>query len=413
MERERLVVVGNGMAGMRTVEELLVRAPDRYAITVFGAEPRPNYNRILLSALLAGEIAEADIVIHPMEWYARHDITLHAGDPVRAINAAARCVTTASGRTATYDRLLLATGSRPVAPPIAGLDLPGVCAFRTVDDVATMLRAAAAHRQAVVIGGGLLGLEAAWGLRRRGMTVTVVHLMPSLMERQLDQPAARLLRTALEHRGITVLTDAETEALIGDDRVRGIRLADGRELPADLVVLAIGVRPNVDLARRAGLEVNRAIVVRDDMRCSAREIFAVGECVEHRGQTFGLVTPLWEQAKVCAAQLAGDVAAVYAPAPPYTSLKITGIDVYSAGALMAADSNDDEITFHDPENGVYKKLVLRNDRIVGTVLYGDIADGAWYVELMQRQEQVGGMRDWLLFGRDIAERNAVTMGLAA
>jgi nitrite reductase (NADH) large subunit len=397
--RERLVVVGNGMAGMRTLEALLTRAPARYDVTVIGAEPHPNYNRILLSAVLAGEKTLDDIVIHRRGWYEEHGIRLIAGRPATAIDRAAKRVSLPGGETIAYDRLLLATGSRPLAPPIPGLGLPGVRAFRDIADVEALIAAAHPQARAVVIGGGLLGLEAAWGLKRRGMSVAVVHLMPSLMERQLDAPAGALLRRDLEARGIAFHVDTQAEEITGTDRADGVLLADGRSIPADLIVLAIGVRPNVELAREARLAVNRGILVGDDMRTDDRDIFAVGECIEHNGQTFGLVAPIWDQAAVCGARLAGDDAAVYVPPPVFTSLKITGIDVFSAGALAATDDADDEITLHDAAGGVYKKLVLRDGRIVGSVLYGDVADGPWHVELMRDQVDVAGWRDRLVFGR--------------
>jgi nitrite reductase (NADH) large subunit len=308
-------------------------------------------------------------------------------------------VTSASGKILPFDKLLLATGSKPLAPPIPGLALPGVTAFRDIADVEKMIDASERHRRAVVVGGGLLGLEAAWGLRRRGMAVTVVHLMPTLMERQLDEAAGRLLQRDLAARGIAFCTDGQTEEILGSSCAEGVCLADGREIAADLVVLAIGIRPQTELALKAGLEVNRGIVVGDDMRSSDPAIFAVGECVEHRGQVFGLVAPLWDQAKVCAAQLAGDARASYAAPPVFTKLKITGIDVFSAGALASADADDDEITFHDAGRGIYKKLVLRDDKVVGTVLYGDVLDGPWYLELMRRGLEVGALRDQLLFGQ--------------
>ncbi len=404
--RERLIVIGNGMAGMRTVAELLERAPARFDITVFGAEPHPNYNRILLSAVLAGEKSLDEIVINPRSWYEENGIDLIAGDPVVSLDAAAGVVRSAGGRALAYDRLLLATGSKPLAPPIPGLDLPGVCAFRDIADVETMIAAAQHGRRAVVIGGGLLGLEAAWGLKRRGMSVAVVHLMPTLMERQLDVAAAQLLQRDLDKRGIAFFTNGQTEEILGGERAEGVRLADGREVPADLVVLAIGIRPNIDLARKAGIDVNRGILVGDDLRTSDRRIFAVGECVEHNGQVFGLVAPLWEQARICAARLAGDDGAAYATPPLFTKLKITGVDVFSAGALAAADNADDEITFHDAKRGVYKKLVLRGDRLVGAVLYGDTADGSWYVQLMREGADIAALRDRLVFGQTAAGGDA-------
>src|SRR3954452_23223628 len=362
--RERLVVVGNGMAGMRTLEEMLARAPNRYDITVIGAEPHPNYNRILLSSVLAGDKSIADIVINPLGWYSERSIRLIAGNPATALHPAAKLLTLASGEAGAYDRLLLATGSKPLAPPIPGLGLPGVRAFRDIADVEAMIAASETQRRAVVIGGGLLGLEAACGLKRRGMSVAVVHLMATLMERQLDAAAGELLRRDLDARGIAFFTNGQTEEILGTDRVEGVVLADGREIPADLVVRAIVIRPTIDLARAAGIDVNRGILVGDDMRTSAPGISSVGECIEHNGAVFGLVAPIWEQAKVCGERLAGDNDAVYAPPPVFTSLKITGTDVFSAGALAAADEHDDEITLHDAKRGMYKKVVLREDRVV-------------------------------------------------
>ncbi len=335
--RERLVVVGNGMAAMRAVEELLSRAPERYAITVIGAEPHPNYNRIMLSSVLAGDKAVHDIVINPLDWYDAHGIKLIAGSPATAIDPAAKTVSIAGADAIRYDTLLLGTGSKPLAPPIPGLQLPGVRAFRDITDVDAMIAASERHRRAVVIGGGLLGLEAAWGLKRRGMSVAVVHLMSTLMERQLDATAGELLQRDLDARGIAFFTEGQTEEIIGVDKAEGVLLADGRQIDADLVVLAIGIRPNIDLARAASLDVNRGLLVGDDMRTSDPDIYAVGECIEHNGQVFGLVAPIWEQAKVCGARLAGDKEAAYVPPPVFTSLKITGVDVFSAGALAAAD----------------------------------------------------------------------------
>ena len=401
--RERLVVVGNGPAAMRTIDELLARAPDAYDITIFGAEPRHAYNRILLSAVLAGDKSADDIVTHAADWHEERGIALIAGDPIVSIDPATRSVTSAGGLVMSYDKLLLATGSKPIALPVPGLTLPGVTAFRDMDDVERMISAADEVARAVVIGGGLLGLEAAWGLKRRGVAVTVVHLMPILMERQLDATAAGLLQRDLTVRGIGFVTNAQTEEIIGSDRAEGVRLADGREIVGGLVVMAVGTRPNVDLARAAGLDINRGVLVGDDMRSSDPLIYAVGECVEHNGQTFGLVAPLWEQAKVCAARFAGDACAAYQPPPLYTSLKITGIDVFSAGVIAPADDGDDLVTLSDAAVGVYRKLVLRGDVLVGCVLYGDVRDGPWYVELIQSGASTASWRDHLIFGRDAAE----------
>jgi nitrite reductase (NADH) large subunit len=400
---ERLVVVGNGMAALRTLEALLARAPRRYAVTVIGAEPHPGYNRILLSAVLAGEKTLDRIVTHPRGWYAEHGVDLHAGARATAIDRRAKTVSIAGGATLPYDKLLLATGSNPLAPPVPGLDLKGVHAFRDIADVEAMIAASRRHRRAVVIGGGLLGLEAAWGLRRRGMTVAVVHLMPSLMERQLDAKAGDLLRRDLEARDISFFTNAQTEAILGTECAEGVVLGDGRQIAGDLVVIAIGIRPNVELAAAAGLDVNRGVLVGNDLCTSDPDIYAIGECVEHNGRVFGLVAPIWEQAEVCGARLAGDDRAVYLPSPVFTSLKVTGVDLFSAGALGAEDPADEELALHDPRRGIYKKLVLRDGRIVGCVLYGDVADGTWYLELMRNRADVSAHRDRLVFGRDLAE----------
>jgi nitrite reductase (NADH) large subunit len=404
VSRQRLVVIGNGMAGMRTVEEVLARAPVRYDITVFGAEPHPNYNRIMLSSVLAGEKQIDDIVINHLSWYAENGITLHTGDPVVAIDAAAKTVTAASGLCVAYDKLLLATGSKPLMPPLPGLDLPGVVAFRDIADTDKMLAAAQAKQRAVVIGGGLLGLEAAWGLKRRGMPVALVHLMPTLMERQLDVEAGTMLQRDLTERGLHFFTHAQTERVMGETKAEGLVLADGRTIPADLVVVAIGIRPNIDMGKAAGLDINRGILVGDDMATSNPDIYAVGECVEHNGQVFGLVAPIWEQAKVCAARLAGDQIAAYATPALSTRLKITGIDVFSAGKLAAEDDADEEVLFRDAAKGVYRKLVVRDGKLVGAVLYGDVADGGWYFDLIKGDKNVADMRDHLIFGQGFADQ---------
>jgi nitrite reductase [NAD(P)H] large subunit len=400
--KQRLVLVGNGMAGMRTVDEVLARDRARFDIAVIGAEPHPNYNRILLSSVLAGDKELADIILHPREWYAGNGIRLATGDAAVKLDARAKTVTTAAGREVAYDKLVLATGSRPFVPPIAGLALPGVCAFRTIADLDLMRELARNGGRAVVVGGGLLGLEAAVGLMKRGMAVTVLHLVPTLMERQLDEAAGLLLQRDLEQTGLTILTRTQTEAITGDNRVRAVRLADGRELPADLVVFAVGVRPDIALARDAGLDVNRGITVDDFMMTSDPDIFAVGECIEHRGQTFGLVGPLWEQARTCAEVLCGARPAPYVAAAPHTSLKVTGVDVFSAGVLKARDDGDEEITLRDAASRHYKKLVVRDSRLLGAILYGDIADGPWFAELIHAGRDVAPFRDSLIFGHALA-----------
>ncbi|MCA7083076.1 FAD-dependent oxidoreductase [Cupriavidus sp. DB3] len=397
-DKPRLVVVGNGMAGMRTVEELLALAPDLYDITVFGAEPHGNYNRILLSPVLAGEKTVDEIMLHPREWYARHGITLLAGDPVVAIDRARRLVRSQSGKEVRYDRLLLATGSRPFIVPVHGHQLDGVIAFRDIQDVETMLAAARAHRHAVVIGGGLLGLEAANGLLRQGMDVTVLHLGDALMDRQLDANAAALLKRTLERRGLRILLGANTSEILGDERVTGVRLADGARIPADLVVMAAGVRPNAELARAAGLHCERAIVVDDTLQTYDPRIYAVGECVQHRQATFGLVAPIWDQARVCAAHLAGAGHRRYVQQATATRLKVSGVELYSAGDIVGGEDSED-LVLRDPRRGVYKRLVLQQGRLAGAVLYGDVQDGPWYFELIQNGTPIGAMRNRLLFGK--------------
>ena len=329
--KKKLVVLGNGMAAGRVLEELFARAPDRYDVTIFGAEPRVNYDRIMLSPVLAGEKAFNDIVVHDDAWYAQHNVNLRKGSPIVAIDRAQRVVRTQAGDVQPYDTLIVATGSKPVLIPVPGAELPGVVTFRDLDDVDAMLAAAARGGNAVVIGGGLLGLEAAAGLATNGMKTTVVHLMPTLMERQLDPNAAYLLQRAIEKRGIEILVGANTSAILGDGRVEAVRLDDGRMLPADLVVMAVGIRPNVQLAKDAGLEVKRGLVVDDHLRTNDANIFAVGECVEHRGQCYGLVAPLYDMAKTLAATLADEEVAGYAGSATSTKLKVTGVDLFSAG----------------------------------------------------------------------------------
>jgi len=396
--RKKLVLVGNGMAGVRTLEELLKLAPEAYDITVFGTEPHGNYNRILLSPVLAGEKRLDEIMLNDDAWYAANGITLHKGKTVTEIDRVHRLVIADDGTTASYDRLLLATGSLPVVLPIPGHDLPGVVTFRDIRDVDRMLEVALTHRHAVVIGGGLLGLEAANGLMKQGMEVTVVHLMDTLMERQLDAPAADMLRRSLAERGLDIRMTGETEAIVGNGRVTAVRLKDGTELPADLVVMAVGIRPNTHLAQSAGIHCERGIVVNDTLQTYDPRIYALGECVQHRGTTYGLVAPLFEQGKVCANHLAGLGYWRYEGSKTSTKLKVTGIDLFSAGDFVGDDTTE-EIYFKDIAGGVYKKLVLRDDRITGAVLYGDTTDGSWYFQLMREGADISDLREHLLFGQ--------------
>ncbi|MBK0392850.1 nitrite reductase large subunit NirB [Ramlibacter algicola] len=398
--RQKLVMVGNGMAGVRTLEELLKIAPGLYDVTVFGAEPHPNYNRILLSPVLAGEQTLDQIVLNPWQWYEENGITLHAGRKVAAIDRVRRVVRAEDGTEAAYDRLLLATGSNAFMLPVPGHDLPGVIAYRDIADTQAMIAAAAKYRQAVVVGGGLLGLEAANGLQRRGMDVTVVHVLPTLMERQLDAAAGRLLQQSLEARGLKFLMGAQTQELVaGDDgRVAAVKFRDGSQLDAQLVVMAVGIRPNTQLAESAGVHCQRGIVVHDTLQTvTDARIYAVGECASHRGVAYGLVAPLFEQAKVAANHLAQFGIGRYAGSLTSTKLKVTGIDLFSAGNFSGG-GNTEEIVLSDPTAGVYKKLVLQGDKLVGACLYGDTVDGSWYFKLLREGRSVKDLRDRLMYG---------------
>ena len=404
--RERLVVIGNGMAGCRAVEEILARDPGRYSIAIFGAEPRVNYNRIMLSPVLAGEKAFDDIVINTAEWYEENGIELISGDPVEHIDRTTQTVVTRTGRVEPYDRLLIATGSDPFIIPVPGSTLPGVVTFRDLDDVDKMLAAAEKGGSAVVIGGGLLGLEAAHGLSLRGMDVTVIHLMPTLMERQLDEAAGYLLKSELERRGQTILTGADTAEIIENDgHVAGVRLKDGREIPADIVVMAVGIRPSTALAKAAGLEVERGIMVDDHMVTSDPAVMAVGECVQHRGLCYGLVAPLWEMCRALADHATGEPTG-YEGSVTSTKLKVSGIDLFSAGDFSGGDGAED-IVMRDASRGVYKRVIVKENKLVGAVLYGDTADGSWYFDLLKKGDDVSEIRDALIFGQAFASGGAL------
>ena len=396
----RLVVIGNGMAGCRAVEELLAREPGRYQVTIFGAEPHVNYNRIMLSPVLAGEKTFDEIIINDRAWYADNGIEMIASDPVDHIDRAAKTVTARSGRTVAYDKLLIATGSDPFIIPVPGKDLPGVITFRDMNDVDHMLAAAEKGGDAVVIGGGLLGLEAAHGLTLRGMKVTVIHLAATLMERQLDEAAGWLLKSALETRGQTVLTQANTAEIIGTDHVEAVKLADGTIIPASLVVMAVGIRPSVGLAKAAGLDIGRGIKVDDHMVTSDPNVLAVGECVEHDGLVYGLVAPLWEMCRALADGLV-ERHTGYRGSVTSTKLKVAGLDVFSAGDFSGGDGAED-IVLRDASRGIYKRVVVKDDRIVGAVLYGDTADGGWYFDLLKKQEDISEIREMLIFGQAYA-----------
>ena len=400
--KKRLVVIGNGMAGIKTVEELLAAAPDKYSITVFGNEPYGNYNRVLLSSVLSGEKAIGDIFINDEKWYSGHAITLHAGQgkTVNKIDRKRRRVITQDGTAAEYDRLLIATGSKPVMPEFPGADLEGAISFRDIQDVTTMLAYSQTGRQAVVLGGGLLGLEAANGLAARGMDVTVIHNKPFLLNRQLDETAAKLLQTELEKRGIRFKLSAGIQQLTGDSsgHISSAILQDSEEIPCGLFVMAIGVKPNIALAQKAGMYCERGIVVNDTLQTFDPSIYAVGECIQHRGQTFGLVAPVFEQAKVCATPLSDHGVGLYLSVPSGAKLKITGINVFSNGDINGNDRSE-LIQFSDPALGIYKKIVVKDDQIQGLMLFGDTADSAWYQDLFEQKADISLYRHNLLFGQ--------------
>ncbi|MFZ1388369.1 MAG: nitrite reductase large subunit NirB [Thiolinea sp.] len=399
MLKQNLVLIGNGMAGVRTLEELLKLAPEHYHITVFGEEPYGNYNRIMLSPVLASEKTLEQIMLNDDDWYAQNNITLHKGKRVEQINRARREVIATDGTIAHYDRLIIATGSNPFMLPIPGANKRGVLSFRDINDVHQMLEASNQYKKAIVIGGGLLGLEAANGLLKQGMDVSVVHINDTLMERQLDKPAAKLLQQSLEARGMHFLLEASTAEILGDERVTGVRFKDGLEVDADLVVMAVGIKPNIALAKSTGLYCERGIVVNDTMQTiTDPKIYAIGECVQHRGIAYGLVAPLFEQAKVAANHLAQYGIARYQGTVTSTKLKVTGIELFSAGDFIGNDKTE-EIVFKDAGAGTYKKIVLQDNQIKGAVLYGDTVDGSWYFQLMKDGTDISAFRDTLLFGQ--------------
>ncbi|SDA76440.1 assimilatory nitrite reductase (NAD(P)H) large subunit precursor [Pseudomonas sp. NFPP33] len=399
MQKLKLVMIGNGMAGVRTLEELLKLAPDLYDITVFGAEPHPNYNRILLSPVLAGEQTFEEIVLNDLNWYAENGIKLLLGRKVVKIDRKKRLVIADDGSEAEYDRLLIATGSNPFILPIPGKALQGVIGYRDIADTQMMMDTAKTHKHAVVIGGGLLGLEAANGLKLRGMEVTVVHIGDWLLERQLDRTAGELLQKSLEDRGLKFLLPKHTAELLdnGEGRVCAVKFKDGEVIPADLVVMAAGIRPNSELAESAGIACNRGILVNDTMQTYDPRVYAIGECASHRGIAYGLVAPLFEQAKVCANHLAQLGFSRYQGSVTSTKLKVTGIDLFSAGEFMGGEGTE-TITLSDPIGGVYKKLVIKDDVLVGACLYGDTADGGWYFRQIRENHNVSEIRDHLMFG---------------
>jgi len=402
---EPLIVIGNGMAAARLVDELARRALGRYAVAVIGEEPRLAYNRVLLSALLADEVGFDDIELRPARWWRDRGVTLRYGERATAVDATARNVTLAGGTQLSFSKLVFATGSQPIKPDIPGMDLPGVLTFRDVDDVNAIAAAKAAGTRVVVIGGGLLGLEAAYGLAKAGARVTLLHLMDRLMERQLDHRAALMLQRAVEARGIAVRLQAQTARIAGNGKVEAVELRDGTTIAVDAVVVAVGIRANAALARTAGIEVGRGIVVDDHLETNAAGVHAIGECAEHRGCCYGLVEPAYEQAQLLARRLAGERAS-YPGSVLATNLKVSGVNVFSAGDFLGATAEAEEIVLSDPAAGVYKKLVIAQGRLVGAVLFGDTADGLWYLDLIRTGSPVARLRDDLVFGRALATRTA-------
>ena len=399
--QQKLLVVGNGMSSVRLCEELAVRCPGRFAITICGAEPQPGYNRVLLSSFLAGQTKWEDLALRPRSWYEESGMTLLTGASVCAVDFAARQALLADNTMLGFDRLVFATGSRPVMLPKPGMDLPGVLAFRDLEDAQVAQGLGEMQADVVVIGGGLLGIEAANGLARCGAKVTLVHLMDRLMERQLDAPAAGLLRTALARKGIRIVLGADTARIMGDTGVTGLELADGRVLPAQAVICAVGIRPSSELARAAGLHVNRGIVVDDAMACALPGVYALGECAEHRGTVYGLVEPAHEQAAIVARQLSGEADALYFGTLLATNLKVSGVGIFSAGDFMGTATSQASL-LEDRDAGWYRKLVFEGEKLTGAILAGDTSDALWYRDLIRSGSDVSAMRHKMIFGQDFA-----------
>jgi nitrite reductase (NADH) large subunit len=401
---EPLVIIGNGMAAARLVEEMAKRALGRYAIAVIGDEPRLAYNRVLLSSVLAGEATSQEIELKSAAWWRDRGVTVTYGCAASAVDLATRRVHLANGAEVPFSKLVFATGSTPLRLPVPGSDLEGVHTFRDSRDVDRLLALADTKARVVVVGGGLLGLEAAYGLAKAGSKVTLLHLMDRLMERQLDGPAAALLKRLVEMKGVEVLLGANTRQILGTERVEGIELADGHTVATDAVVFAAGIRPNVALAKQAGVPVNRGIVVDDQLRTGSENIYALGECAEHRGTCYGLVEPAYEQARVLADHLA-DGARDYSGSVVATNLKVSGVSVFSAGDFLAADDSE-TLVFNDERRGTYKKLVVADGRLKGAVLVGDTQDALWYLELIRTTASIEAIRGDIMFGRAIAQPKA-------
>ncbi|MBL4775483.1 MAG: NAD(P)/FAD-dependent oxidoreductase, partial [Mariprofundus sp.] len=395
--KKKLVMIGNGMAGVRAIEEILKAHPDMFDITIFGAEKYPNYNRIMLSPVLAGDTTIEDIILNDEQWYVDNGITLHMGKKITEIQRGYKKVIAEDGTEAEYDKLIIATGSNPFIIPIPGHDKEGVIAFRDIDDCDTMFEAAKTYKKAAVIGGGLLGLEAAKGLLNLGMQATVIHDQAWLMNMQLDSTAGEMLRSDLEGQGMEFKVSTLTTEITGEDRVTGLTFKGGSTLDCDLLVMAVGIRPNMALAKDCGLFCQSGIVVNDYMQTiTDPSVYSVGECAEHRGIAYGLVAPLFEQAKVLAYQITGQGLRTYAGSVVSTKLKIAGVDVFSAGEFMQ-EEDDDVIELLDRQGGVYKKIVLEDDKIKGVVMFGDTVDGTALFQMLQDEKDVSEMRSTLLF----------------
>jgi nitrite reductase (NADH) large subunit len=406
MNKPKLVLIGNGMAGAKLLEELMISCPEQYDITVFGDEPYGNYNRIMLSPLLAGEKTLDEIMIFTRQWYQDHGIALNAGKDkfISKVDRIKKCVHTLDGETTEYDRLIIATGSKPFILPIPGTDLKGVMSFRDIADVENMISAANTYKKAVVIGAGLLGLEAAMGLAGRGMDVTVVHSNSIPLNRQLDQESGELLKQELSERGLNFKMNAYTQEVVGDEngQVTKLLFKDGTELATDMVIMAIGIRPNFKLAQDSGVHCEKGIMVSDTLQTYDPSIYALGECIQHRGETFGLVAPLYDQARVLANQLSEHGVAVFKTLPTATKLKVTGINLFSVGNFNG-DEDCEYLYYRDKSQSIYKKIVIKDDKIQGVVLYGDTQEGAFYNELLDNKTSVTAIRPYLMFGRALCE----------
>lgn len=398
MTQPHLVIIGSGMAGGRLLDEIIRRQPGRFKISVFGEEPHPNYNRIMLSPLLAGEVTKQEIVLNSLEWYAEHKITLYAGERIIDIDRAEQSLRSNTGTELTYDHLVLATGSRPAKIAASGQNLNNIYDFRTLEDVDAILDTAQSANHAVVIGGGLLGLEAAYGLAVKGIKTTVIHRASHLLNRQLDEQSAEMLRLSLQERGIETLLNTEVDTFHGDTAVSSMTLKDGNILNADVVIIATGITPNTLLAQTVALETNRGIIVDDLLFTSDNHISALGECIEHRGETFGLVAPIWDQARILADRLVFNVESAYVTTASPTKLKISGIDLFSAGEVNG-QPNDRIVVLQDKTRRAYRKLIIRHQTLVGIVLFGDVQDGNWYYELLQQQIKIDHLLPTLLFGQ--------------